>query len=107
MSLPKRLKALQGLWIEQKGRGKTWLVEGEEAIHQIPNGKRGKKYTLTKDEDGGVSWGLSGTYILDSSFKAGDSVATWWAGSKVGFSWSRLESATGKQSDEKRIDPAD
>jgi hypothetical protein len=115
MSLPKRLKAVQGLWIEDKkqGRGKTWLIEGDQALQQVPDGKRGKRYTLTKEENGDVTWG-KGNYVLDKAFKAGDSVVTWIAtGDRSSFAWNRLESGAAKtasgdaKAGEKRIDPAD
>lgn len=114
MSLPKRLKALQGLWVESttnKGRGKTWLIEGENAMQQVADGKRGKKYTLTKGENGDVLWG-KGTFVLASSFKSGNAVADWMGeGGEVGFSWKRLDSGSGsaevKDKDEKRVDPTD
>lgn len=111
MSLSKRLKALQGLWIESKkqGRGKTWLIDGDKALEQIPGGNLAKRYTLTTGDDGNVFWGLKATYALDSSFKSGDAIATWYKGDAAVFSWERLGPPPGRadKKAEKRIDPLD
>jgi hypothetical protein len=107
----KRLKALQGSWVETKGRGKKWLVEGEEAVQVLDSGKKGKRYTLSKDANGDTVWGLDGKYTLDRAFTTGSSTAEWWDATSLAFSWTRLagDATAGNASDsnEKRVDPAD
>jgi hypothetical protein len=124
MSASKRLKALQGLWVESKdgGRGKKWLIEGKCAIQQ--EGQKGRQRFDLQFYDNDIYWGQGSKYVLDSTVSPGSSIITWYStsGSKD-FSWERLRDSTsssapsrqwkqekqagGDDAKEKRIDPAD